>query len=153
MRTAAKRPVERVVRRLVPKRLISCHPNLGVIMELDDINPNEVILMSVGLQRLFKVAGCSPTSCHACGDTIKVGETFKLLTHTKDLAGATATDEMCCQKCGVLELQARDSKKAIEKKPTVERGFWSSSKPRNATVWKNGQDVYVGGYSRPSKKV
>ena len=119
-------------------------------MELDDIKPNKPVLMTAGLQRLFKAAGCSPTACHACGDKIMVGETFKLVTHNK--AGTAETDEMCCHKCGVLELQARDSKKALEEKPAM-RGFYTQSKPKNPYIMVDGQLRNNTGYSRPSKKV
>ena len=50
-------------------------------MELDDIKPNEPVLMTAGLQRLFKAAGCSPTSCHACRSNIEPGMHFKLVPH------------------------------------------------------------------------
>ena len=121
-------------------------------MELDDIKPDEPILMTVRLQRLFKVAGCSPTSCHACGDTIKVGETFKLVTHTK--RGAAETDEMCCHKCGVIELTSRDIKALAA--PIRRFSIGTITDPdalkdiNNQNAQRRGE---WGGYSRPSKKV
>lgn len=86
-------------------------------MNIDDINPSENITMTALLTRLFKSEGCSPTICHACNEQIKIGDTFKLVTHPKtDSNGNDQSpryghiDEMCCSKCGSDELKSRDIK-------------------------------------------
>lgn len=101
---------------------------------LDDINPNQELVMTESLIRLFRAAGCHPTLCHACGTRILGGANFKLVPHTKP--GGIENDEMCCGKCGPAQLDRRDKKEA-----KARRSGSHSSDSYNG-----------GGYSRPSRK-
>lgn len=102
-------------------------------MTLDQIDANADYLMTSDLIRLFRAVGCDPTLCHACGERLLVGSTFKLVPHQKP--GGAMTDEMCCEKCGEHQLVLRDKRAVKLDQPNVFR--------------RNG--VSFGGYSRPSK--
>lgn len=103
--------------------------------DLDAIEPGADTVMSAELVRLFKYAGCDPTKCHACGKLIRVGQVFKLLTHTKP--SLTPRDEMCCAKCGEPELVKRDKRVA---------------KNMGGYISMRGIGLrFGGGYSRPTK--
>jgi hypothetical protein len=101
-------------------------------VNLDDIKAGETVVMTEGLVRLFRAAGCSPTRCHACSVELPAGSVFKLVAHTKP--NGTATDEMCCGSCGEPELKRRDS-----------LALPGRLRPARSTAgnW--------GGYSRPSQ--
>lgn len=103
-------------------------------MNIDDIMSGADTIMTSELVRLFKVAGCSPTKCHACGRILKVGMVFKLVAHKEP--DAVSTDEMCCSKCGEDQLVLRDKRLARASTPIYRRDIGTPS-------W--------GGYSRPSK--
>jgi len=116
-------------------------------MKIAEIKAYDFYLMTVELKNEFKAAGCDPTCCHACGVLIKINEGFKLIPHTKevfvknelrDRRSSPVTkklkkseDEMCCEKCTGLDLDARD-RRLIRNKETSDKNF-------------------VGGFSRPSK--
>ena len=124
-------------------------------MKIDDILAGSDTAMTKELVRLFAAAGCSPTACHACGKEIKVGASFKLVTYTKKEPGATATDEMCCNNCGIKELENRYTR--VPYKPDSEyQGRFLKSKPKPDYIWDETRvndklRPNHGGYSRPSK--
>ena len=100
---------------------------------LDDIKPNQELVMTESLIRLFRAAGCHPTLCHACSTRILGGAKFKLVPHTKP--GGTENDEMCCDKCGPAELAKRDKTAA-----------------RRSVGTRSINTTSMGGYSRPSRR-
>lgn len=99
---------------------------------IDDIVAGADTVMTASLKRLFKAAGCDPTSCHACTSDINEGEVFKLVSHK-------GTDEMCCAKHGLKDLKARDKKKPV---PQV----------RHTDLFLRSAGTVGGGFSRPSKE-
>lgn len=102
-------------------------------MKIDEINAGSDVTMTADLIKLFAVAGCDPTLCHACGRKIKEGHLFKLVPHSKHNEHPPA-DEMCCAKCGPHELMLRDRRE-------MRQARGGSSISRRS-----------GGYSRPSKE-
>ena len=127
-----------------------------IIVKIDDILVGVDTVMTEGLTRLFKSAGCSPTICHACATTIDVGRTFKLVSFK-------GTDEMCCAKHGEADLAKRDEKKKravakAKKNPGTclarQGGGGTITNPdalRDINRQAAAQRGEWGGYSRPSK--
>lgn len=109
-------------------------------MSLDDIDPSTDTVMTAGLLRLFKVAGCDPTRCHACTRLIKEGQIFKLVPHTRP-DREVMRDEMCCAKCGAPELEKRDRR--VQNERDKER--------RQAHRFSFAGRQPFGGYERPSR--
>ena len=99
-------------------------------MSIDDIEPDTEVTMTETLRRLFAVAGCDPTVCHACERRIKVGMKLKLMPHD-------GTDEMCCAKCGEKELTLRDKR--------------AERRRAHHISYADDGGFRTGGYSRPSK--
>ena len=65
-------------------------------MTLDDIEADEMVVMTNTIHRLFMVAKCDP-ACHCCRNDINIGHTFCLAEY-KD------RDVMLCEKCTVKDL-------------------------------------------------
>jgi hypothetical protein len=100
-------------------------------MSLDDLPAGADTVMTKGLARLFKAAGCYPQSCHACKKEIQTGDVFKLVPHRK-LLSSLLEDEMCCAKCGAEELKKRDENLLRSARPAMhldEKRTWGYSRP------------------------
>ncbi len=54
-------------------------------MDITDLKPNTLLVMTTEMHRVFKAAGCDPT-CHCCENKIPVGETYKLGSVSVELA-------------------------------------------------------------------
>lgn len=119
-------------------------------MTLDDIQASADTVMTAELLRLFRYAGCDPTTCHACQKRIKDGDTFKLVPHLKP--GAKSTDEMCCSKCGEPELIKRDACKAKAKAKAKAEAEAARREVAPYYVMPGTRTLPMRGYSRPSKE-
>ena len=116
-------------------------------MELNDILAGADTVMTAELVRLFKVAGCSPTACHACKKTIDAGHIFKLVSFN-------GTDEMCCKKHGEADLAKRDEKKNRKAYLSRQAGGGTVTNPGDVReINRRSADLRGewAGYSRPSK--
>ena len=101
---------------------------------LDEIKASVDTVMTETHIRLFALADCDPTECHACKKQLHVGDTFRLIPH--QVGNDEMRDEMCCATCGQAELLRRDK---LDK--------------RNRTAWRRKKIAAGGGgYSRPSSR-
>lgn len=108
-------------------------------MTLDDIPPDETLIMTAQMYRLFKLAGCEP-NCHCCNDPINIGELFKLATcEVLRFTGASTPrkkelkDIMLCGNCD------RDDLKRMQRNKMSRVAKWRRDNPR-------------AGYSRPHRR-
>jgi len=97
------------------------------VESLDQIVADTDTIMTPVLRRLFLSEDCDPC-CHACGKTLKDGETFQLASYK-------GTDEMVHPTCGIAGLKRRDKR----------------NQKRNAERREHNLRLGGSGYSRPSK--
>ena len=79
-------------------------------MTLDDVAPDTITVLTKKLERLFRYAGCRP-ACHACHESIKIGEKFQLATcKPADAIHPEPRDVMLCETCTVQDLIAEEKR-------------------------------------------
>lgn len=78
-------------------------------MTLDDITADVPFTMTCALIRLFKFAGCHPTICHSCLESIDDGDVFKLAS------GPDGLDHMLCAGCTIADWKRRQAARKVAK--------------------------------------
>ncbi len=69
---------------------------------VEDIPPDEIVEMTVTLDRAFRAVGCEP-ECHCCEKPILIGHKFKLAL-VVDPFYKQSTDQMLCYHCTPAKL-------------------------------------------------
>ncbi len=87
-------------------------------MNVEDIKPDEIVVLTEEMRRVFVAAGCEP-ECHACFKRLNLGVSFKLATVKRRRQSGhdrVRYDVMLCATCTPADLPAEAmSKKAYEK--------------------------------------
>lgn len=63
-------------------------------MEINDIKPDTIYVMTAGMYSIFIAGGCDPT-CHCCRSKIPVGSEYKLGSVTEHLVTMAKESSKC----------------------------------------------------------
>ena len=102
-------------------------------MTIDDIPADVLMTLTNELDRLFRAVHCKPT-CHGCGATLSVGDSFQLISYR-------GRDQMACSKCDREKIEQQQRKR-------MENAGLHWSKVTNDYEYPDRGK----GYSRPSKE-